>query len=100
MARPMATNCTVAFHFPHYIATRNRTVKPHSALVVGGEKLVRFYESGTLELYDLEANPRERKDLSAERAERAAELDALLTRHLEAAGAALPTPREREEGGR
>jgi arylsulfatase A-like enzyme len=43
---------------------------PHSAIRVGDEKLVKIWKTGTLELYDLRADPGERSDLASQRPER------------------------------
>lgn len=84
----------ILVHFPHYATTRKREIRPATALVLGSEKLLRSYDEDRLELYDLSTDLREAKDLAGERPERTQELVALMTRHLEALGASVPTPRE------
>ncbi len=77
----------LAFHFPHYQGQG----RPQSALVRGRWKLLHDYETNGVELYDLQQDRAEQRDLAPERAELAAELDALLVEHLESCGARLPT---------
>ncbi|MGA1607636.1 MAG: sulfatase-like hydrolase/transferase [Planctomycetota bacterium] len=78
------------FHFPHYQGKST----PQSALIRGRYKLVREYESGAIRLYDLEADPRETKDVQAAHEDLTQELRAELERQLEESGAELPTAAE------
>jgi arylsulfatase A-like enzyme len=57
------------------------TAGGHYALLSGRYKLIK--QGGTLELYDLSADPRERSDLSADEPERARSLETLLGDYLE-----------------
>lgn len=64
-----------AFHFPHYT---NQGSRPAGSLREGDWKLIENYEDGRLELYDLAADPGERRDLAAEQPARAREMRARL----------------------
>ena len=66
----------VFWHFPGYLgagADRWRTT-PAGAVRSGDWKLIEFFEDGRSELYNLADDPGERKDLSREHPEKAAEL--------------------------
>jgi uncharacterized sulfatase len=94
------------FHFPHYQSGHT----PHSAIRVGGLKLILLYEDSSVRLYDLDADPGERVDLASRRPADAARLRTLLESRLAAAHAQLPTenprfdpaaaPPQRRGGGR
>lgn len=56
------------WHYPHY---SNQGGRPAGAVRDGHHKLVEFYESGYLELYDLGGNPDESRNLATEMPERA-----------------------------
>jgi arylsulfatase A len=77
----------LVFHFPHYQGDA-----PHSAVIAGDLKLIRFYEDGRLVLFDLATDLREQHDLATVRPADAARLDTLLTEYLAAVDAQLPTP--------
>jgi arylsulfatase A-like enzyme len=82
-------------HFPHYIpATLNL---PSTSVRKGPWKLIRFYGEGPdrgnkLELYNLDTDIGEAHDLADDMPALAAELDALITRHLEETGSVVPKP--------
>lgn len=77
------------FHFPHYDFDNGG---PASAIVLGSWKLVKFYETGSLQLYELSKDPSERNDLAREQPERVAELDKKLTDYLKTVDAQFATP--------
>ena len=79
----------LVFHFPHYDMGNGG---PATAILLGGYKLVRNYEKKTQRLFDLENDPGEERDLAAKLPEKAAELDARLTRYLNAVAAQLAQP--------
>lgn len=85
----------VFWHFPHYLEGyvpahgRWRTT-PAGAVRMGRYKLIEFFETGRVELYDLESDLGERHDLAAEMPERARELRERLARWREHVGARLP----------
>lgn len=62
------------WHFPHYHGSGNR---PSSSILAGELKLIEWLETGTVELYDLAADPGEAVDRAAERPE---EVERLLSR--------------------
>lgn len=55
------------FHYPHYYPTTT----PVSAIRAGRWKLLEYLEDGRVELYDLDDDPGETRDLAAQRAEQA-----------------------------
>lgn len=75
------------WHFPHYHGSGST---PASAVRVGEWKLVKTYETGKLELFNLQRDPGETTDLSAREPARTAELHALMQRMLVAENAQLP----------
>lgn len=77
----------LVFHFPHYQGDA-----PHSAIIVGDLKLMKFYEDNHVELYDLAKDLREQTDLSKKRPEDTARLQNQLTEYLKAVDAQMPTP--------
>lgn len=77
----------LVFHFPHYQGDT-----PHSAIIVGDLKLMKFYEDNRVELYDLAKDPREQTDHAKKRPEDATKLEKLLSEYLKAVGAQMPTP--------
>jgi arylsulfatase A-like enzyme len=76
------------WHYPHY---HPGGATPHSAVRVGDEKLIEFYEDGRLELYDLKADPLEKQNLAETRKDRAAELRRRLEDWRKSVNAAPPT---------
>lgn len=82
-------------YFPHNVtATRNYSA---ASLLRGKTKVIRFFArhaGGTdkLELYDLEKDPGETTDLSAEQPELAKELNFILSGYLEKTRALIPPP--------
>ena len=59
---------------------------------MGDWKLIRFYESGREELYDLKADLSETNDLAAAQPEKRRELAGRLDAWLKGVGAQLPVP--------
>ncbi|MBL8825881.1 MAG: hypothetical protein JNM18_02785 [Planctomycetaceae bacterium] len=74
------------FHFPHYQGDT-----PHSAIVLGNLKLLKFYEDNHVELYDLAKDIGERTDLAAKMPGEARKLRDRLETYLAAIDAQLPT---------
>jgi arylsulfatase A-like enzyme len=77
----------LVFHFPHYQGDT-----PHSAIIVGDMKLIRFYEDDRVVLFDLAKDSREQTDLSKKQPEQAEKLNKQLTDYLKAVNAQMPTP--------
>lgn len=90
---------TLYWHFPAYLQGYLpehgpwRTT-PVGSLRAGRWKLLEFFEDGRLELYDLESDPGEERDLAAEQPERVNQLHAEMRRWREALDAPVPTERE------
>ena len=74
-------------HFPHY---DKDAIGPASAIYKGDLKLIRVYETGALQLFDIAQDPGERHDLAAERPAKVKELDRRLTDYLAAISAQMP----------
>ncbi|MCA9054109.1 MAG: sulfatase-like hydrolase/transferase [Planctomycetaceae bacterium] len=78
----------LVFHFPHYQGGDG----PHSAIFQGKYKLMHFYETDRLALFDINADISERRDLSQQLPDKARELDSLLSQYLQAVDAQMATP--------
>ncbi len=65
----------IFWHYPHY---SNQGVEPGSAVRLGKYKLIDNFEKGRQELYDLENDLSETKDISAQIPEKTKELFKLL----------------------
>ncbi len=79
------------WHYPHY---GNQGGSPGSAIRVGAWKLIRFYEDGREELYNLATDISEAHDASRERSDVAADLSSRLDTWLAAVDARFPTRAE------
>ena len=75
------------WHLPHYHHST-----PASAVRQGRWKLLEFFEDNRVELYDLDADPGESKDLAAVEPEKAAGLKVALASWRSRVGARLPQP--------
>ena len=78
----------LVFHFPHY----QTGYTPHSAIILGNYKLIRFYETGEARLFDLSNDLGETRDLAKQLPDRAAELNRRLEEYLKAVNAQMPAP--------
>ncbi len=99
------------WHFPAYLQGNRNTdgpwrTSPVGAIRQGDYKLIEFFESGALELYDLGEDLGEATDLAAEMPAKVEELHALMRSWRESVGAYVPTelnpdydPGERSGGG-
>jgi arylsulfatase A-like enzyme len=76
----------LVFHFPHYQGD-----SPHSAILLGNLKLMKFYEDNRLLLFDLSKDISERNDLAAQMPAEAERLRKRLESYLTAINAQLPT---------
>jgi arylsulfatase A-like enzyme len=79
----------IYWHYPHY---HPGGATPYAAIRAGDWRLVRFFTDDRRELYNLEADPGETRDLAAAEPARKAELSARLDRWLADVGGQLPTP--------
>ena len=77
------------WHYPHY---HPGGATPYSAARFGDWRLVEFFETGKVELYNLKGDIGEKTDLSAREPERTAKLHGRLKAWRESVGAQLPAP--------
>lgn len=82
----------IFWHYPHY---SNQGGTPGAAVRDGRWKLIRWFEDGTEELFDLEADLGETTDLARTHPEVRARLSALLDRWSDDVLAVRPTPNPR-----
>lgn len=78
----------LVFHFPHYQSGDG----PHTALMLGNLKLMKFYEADRLALFDLSQDIQEQNDLAAERSDDVEKMHGLMQAYLADIGAQLPVP--------
>ncbi|MEM7310308.1 MAG: sulfatase [Planctomycetota bacterium] len=83
----------VFWHYPHY---GNQGGSPGAAVRDGDHKLIRFFETNRVELYDLSRDPSEQHDLAAAEPAAAARLGTELSGWQARVGALFPTDNERE----
>ena len=81
----------IYWHYPHY---GNQGGAPSGAIRDGDLKLIEWYEDGSLELFDLGADPGEKTDLAKTRPEEAATLHKQLATWRSEVGAIMPEPRD------
>ena len=86
----------IFWHYPHY---GNQGGTPGSSVRLGNDKLIEFFEDGRLELYHLDTDLSETKDVSAEEPERTRELARLLHEWQIEVQAKFPTPNPQGENG-
>lgn len=77
------------FHYPHY--GLGPVQVPQSAIISGDLKLIRWYETGEIRLFDLARDIGERTDLAETRREDAEALEARLSAYLRRANTQMPT---------
>jgi arylsulfatase A len=80
------------WHYPHY--WNGGRISPYSVARVGDWKLIRFYESGQEELYNLSSDLAEKHDLAAANPEERKNLSARLDAWLKEVGAQMPVARK------
>jgi len=78
------------WHYPHY--WNNGKVSPYSVARVGDWKLIRFYEAGREELYDLRTDISEQHDQAAANPAKLKQLSERLNAWLKDVGAQMPIP--------
>ena len=77
------------WHYPHY---GNQGGEPSSIIRDGDHKLIRYYEDGHEELYNVKKDISETNDLAATHPELVKKLSVKLTTHLIEVGAKIPKP--------
>jgi arylsulfatase A-like enzyme len=77
------------WHYPHYA---NQGSKPSGAIRAGDYKLIEFYETGRLELFDVKKDLSESRNLAADKPDVVKDLAARLEAWRKAVGAKMPTP--------
>ncbi|MXX61889.1 MAG: sulfatase [Holophagales bacterium] len=81
----------IYWHFPHY--SNHGMQSPGGAIRDGAWKLLEYFENGTVQLFDLENDAGEQRDLATEQSARAAELRGRLRAWRESVSAAMPRSR-------
>jgi arylsulfatase A-like enzyme len=79
------------WHYPHY--WNGGKVSPYSVARAGDWKLIRFYETGREELYNLHDDLGEQRDLAGSQAQKRRELSLRLDSWLKQVGAQMPVMR-------
>jgi arylsulfatase A-like enzyme len=79
----------LVFHWPHYQLQKGG--QPSSAIFLGDYKLLKFYETGELRLYNMKDDPFEKKNLAKKMAAKADQLHERLKDYLKAIDASMPT---------
>ena len=79
----------LVFHFPHYDMD---PAGPASAIVLGDYKLIKFYETNKLHLFDLSKDMGEKNDLADRKPEVVAKLHDRLNEYLSSVDAQMPQP--------
>lgn len=77
------------WHYPHY---GNQGGDPSSIIRIGDWKLIHYHEEKTQQLFNLENDPYEEKDLASVEAERTQEMHQQLMDYLNEVGAKFPQP--------
>jgi arylsulfatase A-like enzyme len=77
------------FHYPHY--GQGPIQKPQTAVIAGSWKLLKDWETGTCQLFNLADDISEKNDLSKSNPEKVAEMMALMEQRLKETDAQLPT---------
>lgn len=85
------TRDVLFWHYPHYHGSAWR---PGSALREGNWKFIYYYEDGSRELFDLEADPGEQNNLTQRHPELADELEKRLFANLVGTGAKYPVSKQ------
>lgn len=77
------------WHYPHYA---NHASRPGGAIRVRDHKLIEFYDTGRRELFDVETDPGEKRNLAEQEPERVRELAGKLDAWRRGVNARMPTP--------
>lgn len=84
----------LVWHYPHY--WNGGVITPYSAIRDGDWKLIRWYEFGAEELFDLSSDPSENHDLAEINSDKRKELSTKLDARLKVWDAQFPTSRKPE----
>jgi arylsulfatase A-like enzyme len=84
-----ATAQDLYWHYPHY---SNQGGKPGGAIRSGPWKLIEFYEDGRLELFHVQNDPRETRNLAQQQPDKTQELAGKLAAWRDKVGAKMMTP--------
>jgi len=76
------------FHFPHYF--RGPDAVPSTAIITGNLKLIKFWETNTYKLFNLDEDLSEKNDLAKTHPEKLKELVAVMNNRLQSVNAQLP----------
>ncbi len=80
----------IYWHFPHY--SNHGMQSPGGAIRRGDDKLLEYFENGTVQLFNLRTDPGEQHDLAQAEPERAAALKAMLHAWRKGVGARMMEP--------
>jgi len=83
----------VYWHFPHY--SNHGYHSPQGAIRLGKYKLIEYFENGTVQLFDLENDIGEKKDLSKEKPEMTKKLLKMLRNWRKEVDAKMPLPKDK-----
>jgi hypothetical protein len=83
-------NNFLVFHWPHYQHAKHST--PDTTILADGWKLHYWWETGQVQLFHLDQDLGESKDLAKEQPTRAAAMKVELTNYLTSIDAQLPIP--------
>jgi arylsulfatase A-like enzyme len=86
------------WHYPHY--WNGGKISPYSVVRIGDWKLIRFYENGREELYNLKSDVSETTDVASANRAKLNEMGARLDAWLKAVGAQMPVPKAAPQPGR
>ena len=84
----------ICWNYPHWSFHKGN--RPGAAIRMGNDKLIRNYDDGSLELYDIVADLGEKNNLAAQKTDRANKMNARLQQWLEETKAGIPTKREQK----
>ncbi|MCZ6632019.1 MAG: sulfatase [bacterium] len=79
----------LVFHFPHYDSDPSG---PASAIILGDYKLIKFYETNRIHLFDLSKDIGEHNDLTSAEPKVAVQLHDRLNQYLKSVDAQMPRP--------
>ncbi|MGL4941837.1 MAG: sulfatase [Thermoguttaceae bacterium] len=91
----------LVWHYPHYRFEQANDLPPYTILRDGSQKLIRFYATNEkypnrYELYDLEADPAETKNIAAASRDTVTALEQKMDAELVRFGARMPRPLKQE----